>query len=446
MTNYSIEIKHLSTKVPNLQRWCLDYPRDKDVVALTELTEQGIVFQGWVLLVNQPLPELYLLQGEQKVLLTVNRNRPDVIQAVLNESASEHPQLCCGFRYQLPITAADFVIGVQIDQQDYPLLEGKVVGAFQVLRGKADWLFLDNDTNKSVEQYTGQLLMERSQRKAWQKYFAGFKKLVVELDIPSAMLMAPAKESVYSQYYPFEKAKLTATDELLKLVPSHFPLCYPVAELKNAKERTFRVTDTHWSVHGAAEASKLVAEKLGIAKTAIDAVFSEDKFQLRKHIGDLGNKVFPPASHEEAVLISYNYKKFIIYDNQLPNFGRALVIHNETALLVGQLLVFGSSSAYSMLDYLSRIFSTVTLVHTAGNIDVGLVKQLRPEYLLTQTNARFVIKAPSLAYSLQEGITEKLQTLELAAWQQQAKAVTAQAINGGKVAQVLNQYFTQPIG
>jgi len=408
LANYIISLKHLSSVVPGLGRWCLDYPKNEQAAQLVELTEQGLVFQGWLLTKEAKEASVYLQQGSERTPLILSRSRPDVIKAVLQEPTEDHPQLLCGFRTTVKMFSAEFSIGVSVDGTDYPLIEAQITGPFKVLNGRDGWLFLDNDTNKSVEQFTGKLLLDHSERKAWKHYFAEFTKLAAELGKPAVMLMAPAKEAVYTQFYPYTKAELTTVDQLLDIVPAQFPLIYPVSELATASQRTFRITDSHWSVHGAMLASVLTAEKLGVDSSALKAIFAPDQFYQRQASGDLGNKVFPPATHNEDALASYSYKKKLVYDNQLPNFGRVLVLRNDDALVIGQLLLLGSSSAYSMLDYLSRIFSTVILVHTAGNIDVELVRQLAPDYFVTQTNARFVIRAPALSYSLVNSIAEKL--------------------------------------
>jgi len=411
LSDYKILLHRLSANLPGLKHWCLDFPRDKDTASAEQLSDSGLLLQGWLLADEGVEASVYLLQGQERSALAFNRNRPDVITTVLKAEATEHPQLNCGFRHSIALHQSGFTLGVTLDGQDYPLLTGQIQGAFQVLQGSENWLFLDNDTNKSVEQFTGKLLIEWGERRRWKDYFKSLQKLAGQLNIPFVMLVAPSKETVYPHLYPYPKARVTTTEQLLGLLPKDFPLLFPINELRAAPKRSFRVTDTHWSVHGAALAAMLSAEKLGVAPAAIAALFAQDAFYQKQMVGDLGNKVFPPTRHDEDVLASYSYRKFIEYDNQLPNFGRVLVIRNPAALVKGHLLILGSSSAYSMLDYLSRIYLCVTLVHTAGNIDVGLVKQIAPDYLLTQTNARFVVKAPTLDYSLVASIAEKLSDL-----------------------------------
>ena len=101
----------------------------------------------------------------------------------------------------------------------------------------------------------------------------------------------------------------------------------------------------------------------------------------------------------------------VVYDNNLPNFGRAFILDNPDALNEQTLLVFGSSSVYSMFNYLARIFRTVVFFHTAGNIDKELVDKIKPDFLLAQSNARFVVKAPSFDIKISEYVSDKKRRL-----------------------------------
>jgi hypothetical protein len=148
---------------------------------------------------------------------------------------------------------------------------------------------------------------------------------------------------------------------------------------------------------------------------------------MQRSVGDLGNKAYPPAAHDEAVLRSFNYRKYVVYDNLLPNFGRTIVMQYPKALSKKHCLIFGSSSVYSMLNYLARIFQTVTLVHSAGNIDPKLIAELKPNFLLCQTNGRFVVRPPSANYCLQTSIREKVSQLDTQLLQNQFEIINRQA-------------------
>ena len=196
MSKYTIFLKHVAQDIPDIKRWCLDYPRNEDNVEVVELETSEIIFQGWLLKALPCDAQLFLEQNQQRTLLALDRKRPDVIKAILASNADDHPQLVCGFRRSVTLSSPEFCFGVSVNGLDYPLVYGQIKGAFKVLQGLEGWLFLDNDTNNSVEQYTGKLLLGRDQKLAWQHYFSGANKLAHSLNIPYAMLMAPDRKSV----------------------------------------------------------------------------------------------------------------------------------------------------------------------------------------------------------------------------------------------------------
>ena len=405
---YRIELKHLPYSCPDLFNWCLDLPTSESAASLLELSREGIWFQGWILTNDDKPVRGYLKQNDDYAFFDRNTARSDVIKTVLHAEPESHPQHRCGFRQCMTIEQPEWFFGVEVDGRYIDLISAQIVGTFKVLQGKDGWLFLDNDTNQSVEQFTGKLRLDRAAIAAWDDYLVSSMRVAEQPHIPFALLIAPTKESVYSDKYPYAKAPVTAIDEVLTRAGDHYPLVYPVDALRCAPMRSFRITDTHWSVYGACVATKELGEQLGIQRDKLSALYANDNYRLQTVVGDLGNKLFPNQAAEELMLTSFNFRQFVHYDNGLQNFGRILMCVNPAALVDGHCLVFGSSSIYSMLNYLSRLFSTITVIHTAGNIDPAIVSAIKPQYLVAQTNARFVIRAPVTHYDLPSVINGKL--------------------------------------
>lgn len=391
-----------------IQRWCLDFPEDGRNVTAMELGEEGLTIHGWLLLhsVEQmQTVEIYVQQGESLEFFPLTHDRPDVIKAFQVDAG-----FCrCGFKQQVKISHEEFTVGIRLGHQRIALSRYQVRGPFAILHGTDGWLFLDNDTNKSVAQHTGELLLDEYQQSAWLDYMQGFSQFAKRNSTPYALLVAPAKEAVYRQFHPYPRSDVTVVEQLQTLAPDKFPLVYPEALLAAAKKRpTFRMKDTHWTHYGAMLATLAVCQQLGVDSTAVKKLFAGDRYSEREVDGDLGNKVYPPEKHSEAFLKGNRYLKRVVYDNGLENFGRTQVFWHQKALVSGHCLVFGSSSAYSMLAYLTRVFSQVTLIHTAGNIDPALVQALQPDFLLAQTNGRFVVVPPTVDYDLRATIAHKL--------------------------------------
>lgn len=404
-----------------VQRWELDYPSESRE---TLFSASGRIVQGWVLLDDdqtERLSELRIIaqwESVYKLCHPLEIERPDVIERVLAVEPGEHPQRRCGFRFSIPPRVRNFQLYLAMEGQRW-LLQDVVIAeetvanptALKVLEGKAGWLFLDNDTNGSVDQYRGRLLLTDEGVAGWQQYLAGFHSLARQHDAKEAVLVAPSKESVMGpRYHLFEEGKGGPVSQLLSLPEaSHF--IYPVPELLALGDDAFIQTDTHWTQQGAMAAAKALAFALGLDKAAVEKVFTADKYQERKLTGDLGSKFSPERQCTINALRSFNYNTHRHFDNGLPNFGRLLVLAYEKALMPGTCLVFGSSSSYSMFNYLSRLFKRVVFVHSAGSLDPELMAAVKPDYLVVQTNARFVVQVPKTEQSLSALIADKRERL-----------------------------------
>jgi alginate O-acetyltransferase complex protein AlgJ len=242
-------------------------------------------------------------------------------------------------------------------------------------------------------------------------YLDGFARAADEQNFRHALLIAPVKEMVLSHLYPFKMGKQTPVGQVVKLAAAKHHVVHPVASLQASAERTFRIADTHWTLYGAMLATAEVLATMGIDKERVREIFAGDQYKELEVAGDLGNKFYPRRTSAEKYLTSYGYQKHVIYDNHLPNFGRVMLTANTEALLSCKCLIFGSSSSYSTLPYFSRIFSELVLVHSAGNIDLELLRHEAPQYVIAQTNGRFVIRSPVVGYSLRKAMEEKLSAL-----------------------------------
>ena len=410
---YRIMVEQLPVSCPEIHRWCLDYPIKGGDVSPADLQSDGVLFQGWVLPSHPAAVSPFVRTDGKTLYFDLNVERPDVIKRVLALEPAGHPLLNCGFRLRVPLNAQDAVFGFRIGSHDFDYARLTVVGReeLKVMEGLDGWLFLDNDTNRSVEQFTGELLLDRSGRKGWSAYLNGLARVASDLNARHAVLIAPAKEMVLPQYYPHEKGALTPVEQVLMLAKQEHQLVYPVPSFQASGERTVLMMDSHWTLYGAMLAVLDTVGRLGIDKDQVQALFAEDLYREREIGGDLGNKFYPRRTSREKILVSYNYIKCIVYDNHLPNLGRVQSIENKSALFNCKCVLFGSSSGYSTLHFFSRIFSRVIFVHSAGNVDTCLLSRESPEYIVAQTNGRFVIVPPVVGYDLSRAISEKLTVL-----------------------------------
>lgn len=388
----------------------------------------GWIVQGWVLIE----PSLYAqLQPNQTpyLSLTLNDNlvryvpldkaRPDVLNKMLSaeQQVTYQAQVHCGFRLSMPLSGGRLPLRLHLGEEQHLLTEIHLPSAsakpneedkplLKVLQGKDDWLFLDNDTNFSVDQHRGYLGLSQSCVKQWQRYIEAWQTQFQSYGANAVFLVAPTKESVLTDYYPYAAAKQNLLSTIFDLMPEDMYL-YPVSQLQALGDAAYYKTDTHWTQQGACLTTRLVAERLGLTPERIEPVFAQDSYQVKRHSGDLGKKLDPHAVQPEAFLVGFTYRNCVVFDNGLPNFGRVLLIHCEEALEDATCLIFGSSSSYSMFSYLCRIFQRVVFVHSAGQIDTKLLQAVQPDYVIAQTNARFMVRPPQSAYNVLAQINEK---------------------------------------
>lgn len=418
----TVQVRRNDALVSGVKNWALDFPMHE---RLLDLAQPLITVQGWVLWPEGAarLPQLLLEAGGEIVhVQTFNTKRPDVIERVLKEQPLEHQQLCCGFLTHIPVEklASGFRLGVR-----HEIAEGEVVwlakvdfvSPVQVLEGTDGWLFLDNDSNHSVDQYIGQRMLSTEELNSWHEYLSNVHSLVQHLNIRHALVIAPSKEEVLPHRYPFNRAQTTVLDQVCALAKPEWNVvnAAPVLAAYTSPEACFKKTDTHWTDRGAMLAVMAVLEHLGLDTRKAEALFATDVYELRREVGDLGCKMLPARSAETEFLQAPMPEQDAVFDNGLPNIGRTLVFENETAIFPLRVLVFGASSGYPMLKYLKRLFARLVFVHSAAQIDVAVINHEKPDVLLLQSNGRFLIQPPHLNFSLSDAVIRKTGELSAAA-------------------------------
>ncbi|WP_442509432.1 alginate O-acetyltransferase AlgX-related protein [Novipirellula sp. SH528] len=385
-----------------------------------EQSSRGTVVQGWVLL----HPDLQPLADDPQVVASLtpqvelvhpqNVSRPDVIANVFHQDPEDHPQRCCGFQFVVPNHVTSFQLSLRLGKQQVKLAKVRFEAICNVpnpssgvLEGKSGWLFLGNDTNHSMDQHSGAMQLTRRGLRSWVKYTKGLQRFGRTIQAPVALLIAPAKESVLGQYHPLAAGDQNPVQQVADVLPREL-VVHPVAAMKELGDDAFLVTDTHWSDQGARVAAVELAKTLGLDSQDVVNLFANDRYRSEQIVGDLGCKLTPPRTSLTQRLDSYDLGDDIVYDNGLRSFGRIFVTRNTDALVDQTCLIFGSSSSYAMLKYSSRLFGCVILVHTAGSLDPHLIAAVKPQYLVVQTNARFVVRVPLLTYSVRDHLKKKI--------------------------------------
>jgi alginate O-acetyltransferase complex protein AlgJ len=431
---------------PALHAWALDFPQAD---AAVRISERGLYLQGWMLggegalcagLVVRTRSE----EGDRFQDFPFNTGRPDVIQRVLGAVPAGHSQLRCGFMVYLKEVPQAFTLGVRQGDETVWLCDVQLTGEapvvhtenkqaeMQVIRGTDGWLFLDNDTNRSVDQYTGRLLLEVEGLERWQAYLDGCVLLAAGVAARHAILIAASKEQVLSEHYPHAKGSPTVHEQVLGLSrPEHRVLdTVSLLRARADKRQCFIKTDTHWTDCGAMHAALGLITLLGLDPNVARRCWSDDSYYTTPFTGDLGVKLVPPVSELTEFLQAPLAVKEAMFDNHLPNIGRVLIFDCESAPWASSLLLFGASSSYPMLKYLKRLFNRIVFVHSAGNVDQAIVQHEEPDYLVMQTTARFMITPPETGFDLAKAVTYKMHSV---AENTRARALAAAAVARAEV-------------
>lgn len=339
------------------------------------------------------------------------------VSALVGDSACEevstldgaHGKQQLGFSLQLPASARRAAISLCVSGVEVPVCTLSTATVFKVQRGGVH-LFLDNDTNRSVDQYTGRLLLDQANLARWQTYAAALRRMD-ESGVAVRLLICPAKEELFQDLYPHRRAPRAPIDQVADVCDGR-QLVYPIEALRSERESTYSTVDTHWSDYGA---------KVGAAEYLRSVSLSHatrrlpEDFYPRRVYGDLGGKIDGGQAGVFMTLAKGYRFSVPCFDNGIGNHGRVWTYTNENAEIRQTLVIFGDSFAVSLSAILASVFSRVVYCYTAAGIDPEVVRVERPAYILAQTNQRFIINAPSAEASVFRQVAQKVSTLDVAA-------------------------------
>lgn len=278
-------------------------------------------------------------------------------------------------------------------------------GGAQALLGRMGQLFLIGDTNDSVGQFTRSGSLSEASASEWTNIFSRMPEWQERFGLEKIMLMvAPAKEEVLRDYYPFRRAFNTAFDNFRKRFAEQ-PLLIPIWELWNRRHLTYGATDTHWTDYGATIAGQTLLKRWDLPGDALP-----QEFAVRQKIGDLGSKLTPPTSNFELVFRE-KLSERLVFDNEINNHGNIRVYRNGSAPIAGKLLIFGDSFGTNLTEALSYGFQEVVYAYQPAGVDTNLVRLLKPTHLLLQITQRFVHGPPATDHSIFESGRKKLATM-----------------------------------
>lgn len=259
--------------------------------------------------------------------------------------------------------------------------------------GRMGDLFLAGDSNDSVSQFTEDRFLSPSAAIAWENVFSNFSTWKQQFSLETiSLLVAPAKEEIRREYYPFARAKHTLLDDFMARFRCR-DVIFPKWELWGRRDLAYSNTDTHWTDFGASAAALALLKAWKFPLTGVP-----ETFRVCQRIGDLGNKVRPEISSFELSFLS-EVRERKVFDNNIPNQGNIRIYLNKNAPIQEKILIFGDSFGTNLSEALTGCFSQVFYVYQPAGFDPELTNLVRPKYVLLQITQRFLHGHPATGKS-----------------------------------------------
>lgn len=377
--NYDIKVSIIRPEIEEL-KFSIDSPKS---CTYFKSSSSAIHLSGW-LIYRGCQNNLYIIKNGEKIVLNYNSSRLDVVKTFnLDQNNS-----MCGFSYA--ITSLDsFSIGTTINCVDYIIAMVDILPCQKVILGRNGYLFLDNDSNQSVEQFVGLVKIANDNIYAWKKYLDFIHEYMSKQGIKYVFCLAPAKENVLSSYYPYKKSQETAVEQLLSIGTN---IIYPLELLMDIGDSSYSKIDTHWTDFAALQVAGYVDNLLNNNNTEPD--IPKFNFYIKDACGDLGIKTTPQTSQKVLKADFSGVYEKLIYDNKVNNRGWVRVFENHNFTNDEVVVIFGDSYSINMLPYFVEKYRRVIHVFSGASIDFDVIAHENPSKIIIQIASRFIIKPP----------------------------------------------------
>ena len=265
--------------------------------------------------------------------------------------------------------------------------------AHMVLEGREGWLFLSNDSNRTVDQATGKRPLGDEDIEAWRVTLMLRRAWLATLGCRYIFAVAPNKESVFPEFLPAGLV-LSENRPVRQLEAAGTGMIYRPEILRGAD--TYSRTDTHWNdAGGLRQAEMLLAEcrRLGVAAGPLSAM--EMSFKTKRHYGDLGRKLQPPRESEVIRKDVRRRLARVVFESGVSNTGSVVVFEGEDKTLPRAMMFADSFGGVgSVSDYLAQGFSRLVVLWQP-HFDFRLIEQERPDIVISQMVERFLVSVPN---------------------------------------------------
>jgi hypothetical protein len=277
-------------------------------------------------------------------------------------------------------------------------LIGAVSSDQSAIVGSGNWCFIYDGSNSYREAYAARNLQPVGD--AWARLLELRQRNCTALATPFLQVIVPNKATLLPDFFP-EKLPSDITWPLRQLLQSNVDanLLAPVAELRapDLREAIFRRNDSHLTIAGNSYLTRMILERLDLALSQPTSLIATHTAQ---HTGDLGSKfenpisetLHAPAWNDGLFDQSQTHKTHEFLPGQLNGIRQSF--YNRTAPLQMRVLVFGNSffervPSWGLSPFFAALFSEFLFVWSP-NIDYELIKEQKPDIVISQTCERFL--------------------------------------------------------
>lgn len=356
----------------------------------------NIEIRGWVAFTQKNCSLLVDQEGSDTTKYSISIPRKDVVLHFSKKGLPE-PIERCGFSFTADLSKP-LTISLQTLQGTIPFVRIKKEKVLQVLEGRSGWLFLDNDTNRAADIFTGKIPATKKIVDSWSNFSTQVKKELDTRNIKSCFVISPSKEDVFPEYHPLKAASLSLIDIISSAIfINGSTVSCPVRKLRQQPESYYK-TDTHWSYLGAWICTLDILELLKIPKPNTSVSFLD-----AEAFGDLGSKMVPPQKSIQKLWDPKNNVAELIFNNKIRGTGNVKIYENAKHSVDESVLIFGGSSSSHLAVIMSNIFSRTVAVNSPSTMPIfEIIDKEMPNIVIIQTNARYLVNSPKIVNKIDE--------------------------------------------
>lgn len=260
--------------------------------------------------------------------------------------------------------------------------------------GRNGVLFLDNDTNGTIAQMTGEAPLSKMELGKWERVILSRDLLLRDAGAAYAFVIAPAKEAVLSDHLP-EGVKLSDNRPAIQLQESKRisrVVRYPIDILRGLGLDSFPKGESHWTDLAGLEVVRSIlapfAQPLGLRLPDLRD-FDRVSEGL---VGDLSvhAQIYEPEQVTRLRPRLQGYRT--VSNNHKPNRGNVIVTENP-AITTGTAVFFRDSFTQNMIPFFASAFSRCVFVWNPF-VDYDLVEKEKPVLVLNIMAERFLPVVP----------------------------------------------------